>query len=440
MTTLREWILKHPIKCIILWGVFIRLALLALYGHATIFPDSYSYFRLAEYISHFDLTDNDGTRGPGYPLLIALAFGKSYITVLYQIALGIATLIVLYKTALLLWRKKQSALILTFIISCYLPVIFYEYAILTESLTLFLIMAVFFVFLKILQHGSGAVKSYLLLASLCAFLVLVKSFYIYIPFLLFAILFIRQHSFKYITTRYSLLIILPLFTFFGWSYVNKVTTGYFVSTTFYGFNMAQNCVGFAEKTTDEFTGIARIYVHHRDSTIAHNGDVSMSIWYAHDDLKKYTGLYSYGELSEKLYEYGTTTVKMNPLSYLRQVLISWIDFWKVELYWGEGEFRVPIVRTILSGFFYLQAIPMQILKILFILLIPYNIIRSFKQKNLNIETIISLLVLAASVLQAFATYGTNTRYSFPFEILIILSVLLNVLPYIKSRFFREKAA
>lgn len=47
-----------------------------------------------------------------------------------------------------------------------------------------------------------------------------------------------------------------------------MNTGYFVPTTFYGFNIAQNCVHFAEKVPEKYALISGIYVRQREKTIS----------------------------------------------------------------------------------------------------------------------------------------------------------------------------
>ena len=47
-----------------------------LYLKVTKVPDSWSFMTLSEYLLKFDLTDYNGERSPGYPLLIALGFGR----------------------------------------------------------------------------------------------------------------------------------------------------------------------------------------------------------------------------------------------------------------------------------------------------------------------------------------------------------------------------
>ena len=60
--------------------------------------------------------------------------------------------------------------------------------------------------------------------------------------------------------------------------------------------------------------------------------------------------------------------------------------------------------------------------------------KDLKNRKLSISSQLSLLVLAASVLQALVTYGTNSRFSFPFEFIMVFVVIT----FIQQRFIPQK--
>lgn len=418
---IRKWVTDNPIKSIIIVGTLVRLVVAFLYQYITLYPDSEGYVELAKRILIFDFSGYEGQRSPGYPILLALSNISYSTTGALQFIIGIVTLIYFYKTCLSVRLSKKISFYLTIILSCYLPTIFFEVTILTETLTLLVIILIFYLFFRIRSDQSG---QYIGLSILCGYLVLIKPFYIFLPVILFFIL-LNVSSFKSLLTKLSFIIIIPLFVFLGWSYVNKKNTGYFTSTTFYGFNLAQNCVNFAEKTTPEYATIGNIYAKYRDNRIS-DKEIAMTIWEAYSELESETGL-SFPDLSKRLYDYSMATIKKNPTAYLQQVFISWRDFWKTSLYWEYDKFAIPHANEILLYICYLERILLQLIKVAFIILIPYNIFRGIKQKKITPQLTISIIVFTASILQAFVTYGTNPRFSFPFEMLIVLSVILNVL-------------
>lgn len=432
------WCINHPVKTIVIVAVFVRLLIAILYGHITLYPDSEDYKVLAERILSLNLAGYEGERPPGYPLLLCFSGLSDLVTVIFQLVMGVCTLVAGYKTLLLMDVEKRIALVMTLFGTTYLPSVFFEFAILTETFILLVVTLIFYVFFSIIKDKESSSKNYLWLSLLCSYLVLIKMFYVYLAILLFIILVLHNHSsLKIITRKYALTLLIPLFVFLGWSYVNKLNTGLFVSSTFYGFNIAQNCVWFADNTTEEYREIGNVYVRYRYEN-PKDKEIAMTIWEAYPELKARTGL-SFPDLSKKMYDYSIATIKKNPGLYLEQVLVSWRDFWKTSLYWEVYSFSVPESHIVVMYVCYAGRIVLQLVKILFVLLIPYNIVVAIRRRKLTPEAIISLIILFASLLQAFATYGTNSRFSYPFEILMVTSVLLNALQYYRYRLKRKTA-
>jgi len=420
----------NPVKTIVIVAFIIRIIITLLYGQMTMYPDSEGYISLGLRFLNLDLSGYEGERSPGYPFLLALCslpfmsgHGVIPLGVFFpQMIMGIAVPVLLYKTCLLLGAKRNFALIISLLFACYIPAVFFDLAILTETFTLFVICMIFYFFF---QEMLGRKSRVAWLVILCSYLVLIKPFYIFLPFILLAVLLIKKRLVKYV-----LIPIFPLLAFLGWSYVNKVNTGYFVSTTFYGFNLAQNCVSFAENTTPDYKEIGEIYAKYRDNRTT-DKEQAMVIWEAYPELKEKTGL-SFPGLSKELYDYSVATIKENPISYMKQVFISWCDFWKTSLYWEPHNFGVQEAIQPILYVTYMERILFQLIKILFALLILYNIIIAIRERKIEPAFIISVVVLAASLLQAFVTYGTNSRFSFPFETLILISVVLNWVEYKKK--------
>ena len=394
------------------------------------YPDSADYINLAERILKLDFAGYGGERSPGYPLLLAATNVSYLFTVILQSALGIASLILTYKMALIVGINKKTSLFISLGLSCYIPIVFFEFAILSETLTLFIVTAIFYLYFLILSETKRDIYSRLLIIA-CGFLILIKPFYIFLPILLFILLFFNRIPKREVLFKYIYIVIIPIALFFGWSYVNKINTGYFTSTTFYGFNLAQNCVSFAEKTTPQYAEIGQIYAKYRDE-INSGKEIAMTIWEAEPELRDKTGL-SFPDLSAKLYDYSLATIKENPTDYLKQVFVSWCDFWKTSLYREYNSVAIPYANDVILYVCYVERIVLQLIKILFILIIPYNIVRTVREKKLSPPFIISIVVFTASILQALITYGTNSRFSFPFEILIVLSVVANWIGLVKRK-------
>lgn len=430
LSRVHNYIISKPVTTIVLFGLFCRLFIIALYSHVTIFPDSEGYTHLAGLLLDLNINGYEGTRSPGYPLLLALAGNYLPLVVVYQMVLGAVTAVYVYKTMRLLQFGKGFSIYTTLLLNSMVHVIFYETNILTETLTLFLMTLCFYCVFKLLLVSKIRFKDVVVTGVLLGLLTLVKPFYVFLPFLIYGLYTLKNFSIERIFNPVAFVVVLPVLSFLGWSYVNKVNTGHFVSTTFYGYNLAQNCVHFAENTPEEYHTISTIYVKHRELALQQNKDVAMTIWYAHDEMIAATGL-SFIDLSVELGKFSKDAIKLNPLQYCRQVLFSWVDFWKTTIYWNYSEFNFKYANTAMLLVWYVESFILQLLKIVFVLTIPYHLLLFIRQRKITPQVIICSIVFVTSLLQAMATYGTNSRFSYPFEFLMIISLLLTFKPWLQ---------
>lgn len=416
---------EKPIRLLILFGIILRVILFSFYRHTSIFPDTEGYTLLASQISGFDLSGYDGMRSPGFPLLISLCGNSLELVVIIQFILGIATSVVLYKNLMALKFERKKALVLTLLLDSLLHVFFYETAILTESFTLFFLTLLYhFILNDVLEKGRLA--NWMVLSLITGFVVLIKPFYIFLPFLMYGFYVIKNFSLKKIISTRLVLFIFPLLSYLGWSYVNKVNTGYFVPSTLNGFYISQNCVYFAEKTGPEFKQISSIYVKYRTKAIAENDNVSMTIWRAYDELIATTGL-SFPDLSNRLNDLSKDAISRNPGAYLNQVFYSWIDFWRPNICWNETEFQCASSAVFFILIWKIQAFALKVFKIAFVLLVlPLLFLQFIRSRQITHELVLAAVTVCASVLQAMATFGTNSRFSYPFEFLMVALVLLQL--------------
>jgi len=414
---------SKPILLLVLSGILIRIIIFYLYRHVTLFPDSEGYIALGNQLATFDLSGYNGQRSPGYPFLLFLTGTNLSITLLVQFVMGICTTVLIYKSMLLLRFSTVIAFFTALFLNNWLHVIFYETAILTESLTLFMISLIITLYLKYFSYANSFKKMFLLSLAL-GFLVLIKPFYFFLPFIFYAFPLLKKFSISTILNKRIVIFIFPVISFFGWSFVNKINTGYFVSTTFYGYNIAQNCVTFAEKTPDTFHTIRDIYVKNREMAKNNNKDVAMSIWFAYDELRTATGL-SFTDLSFQLSEFSKTAIRNNPVDYVYQAIcVSWIDFWKTGIYWNYPDFKIPLFNKLFIGLWCLQSAILQYLKLVFVLLFPIQLYDFFTRKIITHELFFSVIIHTTALLQALVTYGNNSRFSYPFEFLMVITVML----------------
>jgi hypothetical protein len=419
-----NYLVKNPIRNILLLELLFRFFLFTVFYHSvSIFTDTEGYTELAQLISSFNLKGYHGLRSPGYPLIISLLFQNLYVVIFFQFGLGIVSSFFWYKSLINFNFSVRNSFIITIFLSSFINVFFFETAILVEATVLFLMSLIVFLLSKN-SFENLSISNQLFLSFIFAFLVLIKPFYAFLPFLFIGYSLIRKFNFKRMAMN-LILIILPLFVYFGWCYVNKINTGYFVPTSYYGLTNAQNCVYFAEKAPKEFDWISKPYVVYREKSIKENKEVAMAIWYAYEDGAYNKYHLTFHQLSAQLGKFAKVTIKNNPIDYMKQVVFrSWFDFWKPTIYWNYDKFNFKYANKLCLGVFYIQYVISLFFRLFFIALIPYYILQFFKNRKITIALMLTMIVFSNSVLQAIVTYGTNDRYSFPFDFMMIIVVLL----------------
>ena len=417
--------MSKNLKLLISIEVIFRLILFSIfYSSVTIYPDSEGYIELAKRMSSFNLSNYNGLRSPGYPLLISFVNSNLYAVIFIQFGLGIVTSVFQYKTLVHFDFSKKNSLMITLFISSFLNVFFFETCILVETFVLFL-MSAFVYLLSKTPFQNQNFRLDFLMSFILGYLVLIKSFYIFIPFLLIFWLVLIRLNFKSIFRKGFVILIFPLISFLSWSYINKVNIGQFSSSGISGLYLAQNCVYFAEDAPKEFDWISKPYVTYREKSISENRDVAMAIWYAYEDgaYDKYN--LSLPQFSVELGKFAKATIKENPIAYFKQVITkSWFDFWKPTINWSYEGFNFKYINKLLFGIWHLQSVLMVLIKVGFIFVFCFQLVQFIRNKKLVFEFLLSSIVFSVSVLQALATYGTNNRFSYPFEFMMIISVLL----------------
>lgn len=426
---------SNPIFIIVVFGVVYRILMhFWISDKVLLVGDSDSYIFLAEKIKNFDFSGYNGERTPGYPLLIFLAFGSLQLTVVYQHLLGVISSVFIYKTFLNFNLTPKISLFIILFSQCFFNVYFYETAILTETLCLFLMVFVFYMFSNNFLENTSC-KTDWVFGLLLGFLTLVKPFYAFLPFVFYFFIVLKRKQISALVNKRMIILFFPLLVYFGWSYVNKWNTGYFSSTTYFGLNLAQNCVYFAEKTPEKYQWIGIPYAKHREQLIS-NGESnpSMAIWSAYNDGEFDYKKKPFADLSNSFGEYAIQTIKNNPKDYFNQVITrSWFDFWRPTIPYYEDKIE-PEKKVVIEKLWFVQRKLFNFIKFGFLLLIPFYLIQFLKNKVVTTELVVIVLVFLTSILQGLITYGTNPRYSFPFEYIMIAVIAL----FVKNNFFPLK--
>ena len=413
---------KYPIIFLVILDLIFRILFYFSNLNVILTNDSESYIYLAKLISSGSIAGYFGGRSPGYSLLISFFGNSNQLVVCFQMIVGIISSVFWFKILKHFKFNSIFSLSISLFFSSFIHILSYENAILIETINLFITTLLIYYILK----------NHILEATFClTILVLLKPFYIYLPFIIFTYYVYNNRNWKVIIKQKIIILILPLFAFISWSYVNFLNSGYFVSSTYFGLNKIQNCVNFIEKAPEEYNWIKIPYLKQRELHSENGLGNPMCIWYAVDnndfDYKKM----SFPQLSSEFGKCADITIKNNFGLYIKQVIfLSFKEFWNVEIV-GSNSFESS---TFLKYIWNFERVFLRIIKTVFLLLTPIYIFRFLKNRIFNFELLLVLIVLTTAILQAFVTYGSNGRYSFSFEFIMITIVLL----FIRNNFLNYK--
>ncbi|WGF91296.1 hypothetical protein [Aequorivita marisscotiae] len=438
---------RHPYFFLFAFGVVVRVLVYILYnGHVSMFNDSGGYFTIAEMIKSWNFNGYNGTRTPGYPFLIYLADLSGPLTTIYQSILGILTSFMLFYIFFKQSKNLNYALVVGLIPSIFMHLLFYERAILTESLTLSCLVFCVWVLFKTGFFTQRLSFFTVFLIGIAATMVLVvrPMFIILPPFIAFYYVVLNFKNGIFHNIISVLLICFPAFTFYSlWSSFNETHTGYKAITSYSGINTAQTTVFFVQNADNKYAKIRDLHIRKRDSVIANGSDPAMAIWHVFADLERKDSI-TVAEFSQLLIPMNIDLIKNNKLAYLKRVTLSWIDFWGTGVMWNYESFPIKEIKWVLAGFWLFIMTPIVLfLKILFLIICAFHFYKRIRNRKLlfTFEFFCVLLILGASVGQAIVTFGSNARFSMPFFPLILIVVIqfyLNNKKYVPASFRIKK--
>lgn len=393
-------------------------------------PDSWAFNHFVTELINNNFDDYVGERTPGYPYLVYLLNHDKILVVLVQMLMGIITAVFWFKTLLNLNFSHKIAFYVTLFSSLYLQNFFFETFILAETFMLLLNSIIFYFLLNNYFEKKQLVVE-VILSILLAILILVKPFFIFYPFLIFALYLIKNFSFKKLVSVKLILFILPIYAYFSWCSFVEEKIGYFEPTAYFGLNLAQNCLYFAEKGPKEYDYIKQPYVKYREEMLQNGEDASMAIWKVWGGqhlAPKYT---KFADVTNQFGKYAKATIATNLGDYFYySITKSWFDFWKVFDMKPYMKFQDNAFNSIVSVINSIQMIIVMLLKFTFLLLSFYYLYDLIKNRKINAVMILLAFIHAAAILQALVVYGTNAKYAFPYEFFMLIVVLL----FLKERF------
>ena len=426
---------QHISNNIYIYGLIILLFVAKLFfflGYNTFSeaPDSWAFNHFVTELINDNFDDYVGERTPGYPYVVYLLNHDKILVVLVQMLMGIVTTVFWFKTLLNLNFSDKVTFYTTLFFSLYLQNFFFETFILAETFMLFLNSIVFY-FLLNSYFEKKQILVETTLSILITILILVKPFFIFYPFLIFALYLLKNFTFKKLVSVKLILFILPMYAYFSWCSFVEEKIGYFEPTAYFGLNLAQNCLYFAEKGPKEYDFIIKPYVKYREEMLQKGEDASMAVWKVWGGqhlAPKYT---KFADVTNQFGKYAKATIATNLGDYFYySITNSWFDFWKVFDMKPYMSFQDNTFNAVVSVINSIQMVVVLILKFIFLLLSFYYLYDLIKNRKINNVMLLLAFIHAAAILQALVVYGTNAKYAFPYEFFMLVVILL----FLKERF------
>lgn len=230
--------------------------------------DTPGYIKLAQVLRDWNFDLYDGYRTPGYSLfLLALGIHLELVRAAQHV-LGILTAILIYLTVNLRATRKW-ALAAGLLYGLSIHFIFFEASILTEALSNFLVMLIFFLFARRVATADYSLGRATFIGLLCAYLTMVRPQYLPILFIVFFFDAIRIIRHGQETLRRLVRLAPGLGILFasvgGWVLLNRILLGSYLLTLFSASALMQHSIRFGEKAGPEWREAGAILVKHREA-------------------------------------------------------------------------------------------------------------------------------------------------------------------------------
>ncbi len=438
-------------------GIVLAVAILARASLWFAYPiaqgnDTPTYLHLASSLkNNHGFERYNGTRTPGYPIFLMLA-GNTDRVYLLQLCLGVLNTFMVYYIA---WRVSQRAWfagLLALIHTLNLGQIFFEAAMLSETVATFFLLIILTGLVYILKNQATVdtqippapiaarnqpdpvrvLAVSLLIGLAAAALALTRPLFAFFPFFgaFFLFFFWRPVSIKLrlsaaILTTLPALLVLLVWINFIYSRFNIIGLD-----SIGGYHLVNHTSSFFELAPDEYAPIRATFLQFREQHIARTGSPINTIWDAIPSLMLQTKLnyYSLGRVMGKI---STRLISEHPWLYLQNLARGWYWFWKVGVFWLPDTLSNSSLRSLVNNIMLVERACLFGINLLFLSGSLALLWQKFRRWfGLDLFTWFALSAIwVTSILQTLAEHGDNPRFLAPLQTLVVLvtaSWLINI--------------
>ena len=371
----------------------------------------------------------DGTRVPGYPVFVAL-FGLDPMKIwIGQMALGLAISGCLFYLS---WKSVGKAWVGFLLASLYSLIpgqVLFEANLLTETLTIFLIVLSLFLFLCLIRTTSQ-VGQVLLAASLgisASLVGMVRPLFFPLTLVFLAFIWFTTHlDFKRRLILVLTYALFPLLIQGGWLIYMRTDWHVLSPTTMAGYSMVQHTGGYFEFLPDEYAAIRDTYIEYRDAQIAERGVQTNAIWEAIPAISEASGIGFY-RLAREMNRLSWMLIREHPELYFQNVVSGWVNFWKAPVYWEPGAMHPD---AILKVFHLLAWVGQGISVVANFLFLLFSVCIALSRKlrsSIRMDAVVGVslaMVWLISIIQTLLDHGDNPRFLVPMQMVVVFVVIV----------------
>jgi len=402
-----------------------------------LYPDSPAYLALAREIGRLNLSADNGARTPLYPAFLWVLGYQPSVARVVQMLLGLAITAMLFWTIWTLTRRSWAAALGASMYGLSLTQIKYEAAVLTETPTTFLLVALATTLTWLWIDRSRHLAIKITVAGLCAGLVpLGRPAYVYVPFITVAAVLLWAPR---LIRRWTIVVLLVATSFvpmLAWATFNYARFDQFGLSTMTGFDLTNKTGTYIKDAPARYATIRDIYVAGLEARGGHN-PVDL-IWSLVPRLEAATGE-SYPQLSKTFLDMNLGLLPHHQAQYWKNVASVFAKTFMVDRY----EPSLPRLGGATPAFFALYKWLSRLINLAFLLVSAWWIVRAIASRSkphITPAVWMAASALLASLSSAIAIAGSDARFGMPTQPYVVCVVLVAVCSFARSARLREDLA
>lgn len=418
----------------------IRLLFWLIYQPAS-FGDTATYLRLAQVVAGGSLRGYDGTRTPGYPAFLALLGGEPQTVWVGQLALGLLITLGIYWVCWRLSGRPRLAAGVAAVYSLLPGLLFFEGALLTETLTTFFIIGctVCLAAIEVSDSDRRAVVAAGLLGLSASLAALTRPLFFVLPAILLPFVWLSGRPRQQRWRRSLAFAVAPLILLGGWLAFIDSKYGMLSPTVMGGYSLVQHTGAFFEYLPDDAAPIRDTYLRYRELQIAERGTQTNAIWDAIPEISRASGLGFY-DLSREMQRLSLWLIRHHPDLYARSAAEGWVAFWKAPVYWELQLVSPGGLGPALQAYAAVSRLLLVGANLAFLgICLAAVFWRSARRALTRHSTVLAgaVMVLGVSFVQTLLDHGDNPRFLVPLQMVVVIVVALAVEAHLTRRSVRS---